>query len=96
MGIELFHMHGAHAHLIVSAVTNGDGRVDGPLLDGDDFAPGEYELVFNVGAYFSKQGLEEASFLELVPVRFLIADAEAHYHVPLLVSPFGYSTYRGS
>ncbi len=97
MGVDLYAMHGDQAHLVVSEVTNSDGRCDGPLLEGADFAPGSYELVFNVGAYFSKLVVPQAHpFLELVPVRFVISDQHAHYHVPLLVSPYGYSTYRGS
>jgi 5-hydroxyisourate hydrolase len=78
--------------------TNADGRAAGPLLEGDALAAGTYELVFEVGAYFAAQGLEVADppFLDRVPVRFAVADADAHYHVPLLVSPWAYSTYRGS
>lgn len=78
--------------------TNADGRCDGPLLQGDALAAGEYELLFHVGDYWRDRGhaLPEPAFLEVVPVRFGIADAFGHYHVPLLVSPYGYSTYRGS
>ena len=78
--------------------TNEDGRTDGPLLEGDAFEPGHYELRFFVGDYFTMQGVEQANpaFLDVVPVRFWIADADANYHVPLLVSPWAYSTYRGS
>ncbi len=84
--------------LIKTIRTNADGRADAPLLQGDAFAVGEYELEFAVGAYFDALGVEllEPKFLSIVPVRFGIADQNAHYHVPLLVSPFGYSTYRGS
>lgn len=71
---------------------NGDGRSDGPLAEGE-LAPGAYELRFHVGAYY---GAEAPVFLDVVPVRFIIGDADGHYHVPLLVSPGGYSTYRGS
>jgi 5-hydroxyisourate hydrolase len=71
--------------------TNADGRTDAPLLEGDAFRPGAYELAFHLGSYFKSQG-----FLDLVPVRFVITDADAHYHVPLLCSPWGYTTYRGS
>ena len=71
--------------------TNADGRTDAPLLEGDAFRPGAYELVFHIGSYFKARG-----FLDLVPVRFVITDASAHYHVPLLCSPWGYTTYRGS
>ena len=71
--------------------TNQDGRVDSPLLAGDEMIAGNYELVFFVGDYFG-----ERKFLDRVPVRFTISDATAKYHVPLLVSPWSYSTYRGS
>ena len=71
--------------------TNDDGRVDSPLLAGNEMATGTYELVFDVGDYFG-----ERRFLDRVPVRFIISDTTAKYHVPLLVSPWAYSTYRGS
>jgi 5-hydroxyisourate hydrolase len=71
--------------------TNADGRTDAPLLEGESFRPGAYELVFHVGSYFKGRG-----FLDLVPVRFVITDPDAHCHVPLLCSPWGYTTYRGS
>jgi 5-hydroxyisourate hydrolase len=78
--------------------TNADGRTDGPLMEGEALAPGTYELVFAVGDYFAHQPVMTADppFLDRVPVRFTVADAGAHYHVPLLVSPWAYSTYRGS
>src|SRR5436190_22165133 len=71
--------------------TNSDGRTDAPLLSGEEMSAGTYELVFFVGDYFG-----ERKFLDRVPVRFIISDASAKYHVPLLVSPWSYSTYRGS
>ncbi len=83
-------------------VTNDDGRADGPLLAGADFTPGVYELAFHVGDYFRAQAnarernIPEPPFLDVVPVRFGVSQADRHYHVPLLISPFGYSTYRGS
>jgi 5-hydroxyisourate hydrolase len=80
------------ATLVSETVTNADGRTDSPLVEGDSFVPGTYELVFGVGDYFG----EEPRFLDHVPVRVTIADAGRDYHVPLLVTPFGYSTYRGS
>ena len=85
------------AQAIATGVTNSDGRLDKPLLDGAAFAKGTYEIVFHVGDYFRAAGvaLPDPPFLDVVPVRFGVA-ADAHYHVPLLVSPFGYSTYRGS
>ena len=96
MRIDLRMMHGDHTHQLLSTHTGVDGRAEQPLLDGDRFHPGPYELVFHVGQYFERMGLElEAPFLDLVPVRFLISEA-SHYHVPLLCSPFAYSTYRGS
>ena len=80
-----------------SVTTNSDGRCDGPVLEGDDFQAGTYELRFHVGAYFGNDGTVDApAFLDVVPVRFGISAADEHYHVPLLISPFGYSTYRGS
>jgi 5-hydroxyisourate hydrolase len=84
--------------LLKTVTTNSDGRTDSPMLAEDEFQVGVYELVFNVGAYFIKYGenLPEPAFLDRVPIRFGIADKNAHYHVPLLVSPWSYSTYRGS
>ena len=76
---------------VVECTTNADGRCDAPLLEGQALEPGVYELIFQVGAYFGKE-----TFLDEVPVRFRVADPGQHYHVPLLVSPFGYTTYRGS
>lgn len=83
--------------VIADAITNADGRVDKPLLDGDAFKPGHYEIAFHVGDYFRGRGaaLAEPAFLDVVPVRFAVA-AGRDYHLPLLISPFGYSTYRGS
>lgn len=77
--------------LLKTVTTNSDGRTDSPLLSGDEMASGDYELLFHVGEYFG-----EAKFLGCVPVRFTITDASARYHIPLLVSPWAYSTYRGS
>ena len=84
--------------LLRSVRTTHDGRTDGPLLSGDELQVGIYELVFAVGPYFVAQGMSVSSppFLDEVPVRFGIGDANAHYHVPLLASPWAYSTYRGS
>jgi 5-hydroxyisourate hydrolase len=77
---------------------NADGRADAPLLDGSDMRPGRYRLVFAVAEYFRARGavLPEPPFIDQVPVEFGIADASTHYHVPLLASPWSYSTYRGS
>ena len=80
------------------AVTNADGRVDAPLLEGSTMTAGTYELDFAVGEYFAARGVQvtKPPFLDVVTLRFGISDASAHYHVPLLVSPWSYSTYRGS
>jgi len=96
--IELFRLRAQERQLVVGAETNADGRCDRPLLAGEALRPGTYELAFHVGAYFAAAGvaLPEPRFLDVVPVRFGIAAADQHYHVPLLISPFGYSTYRGS
>jgi len=84
--------------LIAQAVTNADGRCDGPLLEGEAFTAGRYELVFQVRDYFAGAAVElpDPPFLDEVVIRFGIAEPQEHYHVPLLLSPFGYSTYRGS
>ena len=97
LAIELWSLEGAGSHL-KSVMTNGDGRTDAPLLEGEALKPGLYELRFDAGAYHRKTGAAVAAppFLAIVPVRFGIADASKHYHVPLLLSPYGYSTYRGS
>jgi 5-hydroxyisourate hydrolase len=78
--------------------TNADGRADAPLLEGAGFRPGRYELHFHAGDYLRASGstLPDPAFLDVIPIRFGIADEAAHYHVPLLLSPYGYSTYRGS
>ena len=83
--------------VIAEAVTNADGRLDKPLLDGALLKPGQYEIAFHVGDYFRSSGatLAEPAFLDVVPVRFAVA-AGRDYHLPLLISPYGYSTYRGS
>jgi 5-hydroxyisourate hydrolase len=84
--------------LLKQTQTNADGRTDAPLLTGDELSIGVYELVFMIGAYFREVGVvnDEPTFLDHVPVRFGISDAATHYHVPLLASPWAYSTYRGS
>jgi len=84
--------------IIREAHTNADGRCDGPLLEGKDLVQGKYVLAFSVGGYFQTRGAEMANppFLDVVEITFGIAEANAHYHVPLLVSPWAYSTYRGS
>jgi 5-hydroxyisourate hydrolase len=98
--IELWRLNQSNGDrtLLKMVRTNSNGRTDFPLLGGSDLLSGIYELVFDVGEYFSSQQLSPAGtpFLDLVPVRFGIGDAGAHYHIPLLVSPWSYSTYRGS
>lgn len=83
---------------IARATTNADGRLNDPILAGDAFVPGAYVLAFAAGDYFRRLGLDfaEPAFLDTVVVAFGISDPSAHYHVPILVSPYGYSTYRGS
>lgn len=95
--IELFRLEGTAREQVATKTTNADGRTDGPILPAEAFAPGTYELVFHAGDYLraSGQAGAEPLFLDLVPIRFGMAEA-AHYHVPLLLSPYGYSTYRGS
>ena len=89
---------GQRAEKIASMITNADGRCDSPILGADDFSTGQYELAFHIGDYFDLMGvaLPSPKFVDVAVVRFGIADKDAHYHVPLLVSPYGYSTYRGS
>ncbi len=84
--------------VLATLALNADGRADGPLLEGDAFKVGRYRLVFDVAAYFRGRGvvLADPAFLDDVPIDFGISDASSHYHVPLLVSPWSYSTYRGS
>jgi 5-hydroxyisourate hydrolase len=96
--VELYALSGDTRRLVKTTVTNHDGRCDAPLLEGAGFATGEYELVFHAGDYFAASGaaLPQPRFVDRVVLRFGLADADAHYHVPLLVSPWAYSTYRGS
>jgi 5-hydroxyisourate hydrolase len=98
VAIELFAIAGDSRRSVVRTVTNADGRTDAPLMIGEAFRTGTYELVFEVGAYFKALGTPTADppFLDIVPIRFAIAEPDGHYHVPLLVSPWSYSTYRGS
>ncbi len=98
IAISLFRNAGAQRIMLGQFTSNHDGRCDAPLLEGDALVAGVYELDFSIGDYFAAAGVAPAQppFLDVVTLRFGIADAGAHYHVPLLVSPFGYSTYRGS
>lgn len=97
LAIELWQM-GEAMQLLRSVFTNADGRSNGPLLEGEDFRSGTYELRFMAGNYLRGIGMDlhQPPFLDVIPIRFGIADASQHYHVPLLLSPYGYSTYRGS
>lgn len=98
IAVKLYRVDGEDRELIAEARTNNDGRCDQPLLTGEDFVKGVYELVFAAGTYYRNRGLElpEPAFLDDVVLRFGIADESEHYHVPLLISPYSYSTYRGS
>lgn len=99
LSVELWSLgDGNERRCLVRTRTNSDGRVDAPLLEGETFVSGVYELIFAVGAYFWTGGLDlpDPAFLDEVPVRFGVSDTSGHLHVPLLVSPYGYSTYRGS
>lgn len=96
--VDLYRLSPNGDTLLKTITTNDDGRADAPILAGSDFTAGLYQLDFHIGDYFRAQGisLPAPAFLDLVPIRFGIADEGAHYHVPLLASPFSYSTYRGS
>ena len=91
IGVELARLDGERREVLRTLTTNGDGRTDEPLLADGELRAATYELTFDVSGHFGGEG-----FLDRVPVRFTVADADAHYHVPLLVSPWSYSTYRGS
>ncbi|MEM9050251.1 MAG: hydroxyisourate hydrolase [Pseudomonadota bacterium] len=97
MAVWLYRLSGNSHRRIAEATTNADGRSDAPLLDGAAFKPGGYELVFLAGDYLRAAGLvgSDPLFLDQIPIRFGIEE-DRHYHVPLLLSPFGYTTYRGS
>ena len=99
MRLELYRVKGSgELELVKRSTTNLDGRTDEPLLADDELRVGIYEIQFHVAEYFDSQGavLAKPPFLDLIPIRFAIADDSGNYHVPLLVSPWGYSTYRGS
>jgi 5-hydroxyisourate hydrolase len=90
--------NGGGAEKLKEAVTNADGRCDAPLIAANDMKKGGYLLEFHIGDYFRRKGirLDDPAFLDIIPIAFAVSDIAAHYHVPLLVSPYGYSTYRGS
>lgn len=96
--IVLFRLNGDVRAQVAETVTNADGRTDAPMLAGEGFAAGVYELEFHAGDYLRSSGQagEGVLFLDRIPIRFGVPDAAQHYHVPLLISPFAYSTYRGS
>jgi 5-hydroxyisourate hydrolase len=96
--IMLYRVSGMSHKKIAEVVTNSDGRTDAPLLTGDALLAGTYELVFCAGEYLRNSGQAKGDvlFLDEIPIRFGVPDASQHYHVPLLISPFSYSTYRGS
>ena len=97
MRVQLMWVEPDRDVLLRAAVTNPDGRTDGPMLEGDRFSAGTYKLIFDVGDYYATIGHPDAwKFLSIVPVVFTVDDASKNYHVPLLVSPWAYSTYRGS
>ncbi len=97
MKIDLFRLEGESRQHLRTLVTNSDGRTDEQILPASEFSIGTYELVFHTGAYLDAIKTEDGTprFLDLIPIRFGMSEA-AHYHVPLLLSPFGYATYRGS
>ena len=95
LAIDLYRIDDAGRTLLKSVSTNADGRCDAPLLAADAMQTGTYELRFHAGDYF-RASAEPSKFLDIIPIRFGITEEDVHYHVPLLVSPFSYSTYRGS
>ena len=99
IAITLYRLDEGGRIRIAGTVTNDDGRTDTPILPKEDFRTGTYELVFEAGDYLRRTGRVDGVdplFLDEVPIRFGMAEADSHYHVPLLISPYGYSTYRGS
>ncbi|OED35204.1 hydroxyisourate hydrolase [Chromatiales bacterium (ex Bugula neritina AB1)] len=97
MTVRLSRITGDNRQLLLETRTNSDGRCDAPLLSGEEMQAGRYELEFEAGTYFGSSGGDDSiAFLDCVVLRFGISDPQSHYHVPLLVSPYSYSTYRGS
>ena len=96
--VELYRVDGNQLELVNSLLTNHDGRCDTPILQGDDYRSGVYQLQFHAGDYYRARGvaLPQPAFLDVVVLRFGISAEQEHYHVPLLISPYSYSTYRGS
>lgn len=98
MKIVLYRVSGNSHKKLAETETNADGRTDSPILPAEKFTTGQYELVFFAGEYLERTGSTsgEVKFLDQIPIRFGMDDADLHYHVPLLLSAYGYSTYRGS
>ncbi len=98
MRIELYRIEGDARRLVRDVVTNADGRTDGPVIPKGEMQAGVFELLFHAGAYLDGAGVagEKPRFLDVIPIRFGVADVGEHYHVPLLLAPYSYSTYRGS
>ena len=98
MRVDLWRIDGEARVRVLSVRTNADGRTDAPVIPEGELVVGVYELVFHAGDYLEAAGIagETPRFLDLIPLRFGISDPEAHYHVPLLLAPYSYSTYRGS
>ncbi|KWT99466.1 hydroxyisourate hydrolase [Vibrio toranzoniae] len=96
--VELYKVNEDSTEKLATVLTNSDGRTDTPILAGNEFRPGKYQLVFYVADYYKNKGVEldGVPFLDDVVIRFGLDDPDAHYHVPLLVSPYSFSTYRGS
>ena len=96
--MDLYSLQGTERRHVKTVATNADGRTEEPLLSGQSIEAGVYELTFHAGDYFRRAGiaLADPPFLDLIVIRFGIADASGNYHVPLLLAPYGYSTYRGS
>jgi 5-hydroxyisourate hydrolase len=96
LAVTLSRIDGPDRAVLGVWLTNADGRCDSPLLDAATMRAGTYEVAFDVAGWRRASGQAEAGFYDVIPIRFVVADAAAHYHIPLLLSPFGYSTYRGS
>ena len=96
--VELYRVEGEQLHLLSRVLTNHDGRCDAPILQGDDYRSCVYQLQFHAGDYYRARGVQlpDPAFLDVVVLRFGIDASQEHYHVPLLISPYSYSTYRGS
>jgi 5-hydroxyisourate hydrolase len=95
ISVQLFRLGASREHLR-SAVTNADGRCDAPLAEGEQLTAGAYELEFHAGDYLADRAQENGQFLDVIVIRFQVSEPDQHYHVPLLLSPYGYTTYRGS